>query len=325
MTNSKKIFFKKLNNLIIKTYDNKLLIKLHTDIKINNNSNFEDLLQNYFYHLNYSNINTFLCVLIGVFKVQINNLKEILIFVSKNSFIENVPRDFYNYWELMQFNIDKKKFNKLLSSKDGDSFIVSNEDSLYSLTRNNNLFQLENYELFQETITNDIKFLKSISSSNFRLLILYYEYETNKNNSKDYSIFSKIRLKLINDSNSNSDLLKNKKINLSNSNFSLSNNTSNNNTLSLNKNMATNLFDDTDKEIFINAENKKKIDDDISDIPLISNESKSLILKNGFESSYNNYKGILYFRWDNVFYQNKRKSKEFYSDYINDIMQFFSG
>ena len=42
--------------------------------------------------------------------------------------------------------------NKLLSSKDGDSFIVSNEDSLYSLTRNNNLFQLENYELFQETI-----------------------------------------------------------------------------------------------------------------------------------------------------------------------------
>ena len=322
MTNSKKIFFKKLNNLIIKTYDNKLLIELHTDIKIN--SNFEDLLQNYFYHLNYSNINTFLCVLIGVFKVQINNLKEILIFVSKNSFIENIPRDFYNYWELMQFNIDKKKFVKLLSSKDGDSFIVSNEDSLYSLTRNNNLFQLENYELFQETITNDIKFLKSISSSNFRLLILYYEYETNKNNSKD-SIFSKIRLKLINDSNSNSDLLKNKKINLSNSNFSLSNNTSNNNTLSLNKNMVNNLFDDTDKEIFINAENKKKIDDNISDIPLISNESKSLILKNGFESSYNNYKGILYFRWDNVFYQNKRKSKEFYSDYINDIMQFFSG
>ena len=156
----------------------------------------------------------------------------------------------------MQFNIDKKKFNKLLSSKDGDSFIVSNEDSLYSLTRNNNLFQLENYELFQETITNDIKFLKSISSSNFRLLILYYEYETNKNNSKD-SIFSKIRLKLINDSNSNSDLFKNKKINLSNSNFSLSNNTSNNNNLSLNKNMVTNLSDDTDKEIFINAENKK--------------------------------------------------------------------
>ena len=62
MTNSKKIFFKKLNNLIIKTYDNKLLIEMHTDL--NTNSDFEKLLKNFFYHINYSNINSFLCLLL---------------------------------------------------------------------------------------------------------------------------------------------------------------------------------------------------------------------------------------------------------------------
>ena len=352
MTNSKKIFFKKLNNLIIKTYDNRLLIELHTDIKIKNNSNFEELLSDYFNYLNYSNLNTFLCVLIGIFKIEINNLKEILIFVSKNPFIENVPSNFYNYWELMQFNIDKKNFNKLLSSKDRDSFIITNEDSL--LTRNNTTFQLENFGFFQETINNDLKFLKSVSSSKFRLLLLYYEFEANRNYSKD-SNFSKIRIKFINDSNSISDLFKNKIINISNSNFSLSintsnnnisnnntsnnnisnnntsnnnisnNNTSNNNIINKNKNLLNNLYDDIDKEIFINPENKKKMDDNISDIPLISNEIRKIIIKNGFETYYNNYKGILYFRWDNIFYQNKSMAEEFYLDYFEEIIQFFKG
>ena len=326
MTNSKKIFFKQLNNLIIKTYDNKLLIELHTDIKVDN-ADFFNLMKNYFNHINYSNINSFLCILIGVFRVQINNLKEILIFVSKNPFIEKISRDYYNYWELMRFNIDKKTFNKVLSSKDGDSFIISsNLDSLFSLTRNNNLFQLEDFPFFQETLKNDIKFLKSIYSSNFCLLILYYEFESNKNPSNN-SILSKIRIKLINESNSASDVFKTKKFNLSSFNFSSSNNTSeNNNTTSTNKIVNANLLDETDKEVFLNAENKNKIDDDVSDIPLAINESKNLLMKNGFESSHNNFKGILYFRWDNIFYQNKRKIKtRFYSKYIEEVLKYFSG
>ena len=142
--------------------------------------------------------------------------------------------------------------------------------------------------------------------------------------SKD-SIFNKTRIKLINESNSNSDLFKSKKINLSSSNFSSSNNSENNNYISPNKNIPINIFDDSDKEIFINPESKKKLDDDISDIPLISNDSNSLIMKNGFETSYNNFKGILYFRWDNIFYQKKSKSKRrFYSDYADEVLKYFS-
>ena len=326
MTNSKKIFFKQLNNLIIKTYDNKLLIELHTDINIDDSDTL-NLINKYYNHINYSNINSFLCILIGVFRIKINNLKEILIFVSRNPFIENVPRNYYNYWELMRFNIHKKTFNKILSSKDADSFIIfSNSDSLLSLTRNNNLFQLEDFPFFQETIKNDIKFLKSINSCNFCLLVLYYEFEYNRNISKD-SIFSKIRIKLINESNSNSDLFKSKKINLSAFNFSSSNNTDdNNNIISPYKNLNGNLFDEADKEVFLNPENKKKIDDEASDIPpLVSNEPKNLIMKNAFESSYNNYKGILYFRWENVFCQKKNIKTRFYFNYVEEVLKYFSG
>ena len=301
---------------------------MHTDIKTNN-VDFENLLKNYFFHINHSNMNSFLCVLIGVFKIKINNLKEILIFVSKNPFIENIPKDFYNYWELMQFEINKKFFNKLLSSKDGDSFIVpSNDDSLLNLTRNNKLFQLNDFAFFQETIQNDIIFLKSIGSSDFCLLILYYEFESNKNISSN-SIFSKIRYKLNNDSNSTSGFFKIRKLNLSSLNYSSSNNTSNNsgdnNNISPYKNNIGNLIDEPDNEIFLNPEFKNKIDDDISDITPLSNESKKIIIKNGFESSFNNYRGILYFRWDNIFYQNKNKQKKiFYSDYIEEVLKFFS-
>ena len=48
-------------------------------------------------------------------------------------------------------------------------------------------------------------------------------------------------------------------------------------------------------------------------------------MKNGFETFYNNFKGILYFRWENIFYQDKNKSKRrFYSDYADEVLQYFS-
>ena len=320
MTNSKRIFFKKLNNLIFKTYDNKLLIELHTDIN-SNNVDFNDLIKRYFNHINYENINSFLCVLLGVFKIKINNFKEILIFISKNPFVENVPRGFYNYWELMRFVNDTKKFQKVLSSKDRDSFIISSKEEsfIYDTNNKNNIFLLEDYQIFHDTIKNDIEFLNSIFSYDFSLLILYYEFETNKNISKE-SYFINIKNK--NTSDSNFDLLK-VKINNNDSglNFSSDNNYSNN--IQDNIIYTNNMFD-SDKEVIITGEGKKKIDE-MSDIPIYSNDSKSLIMKNGFEATFNNYKGIVYFRWDNIFYQKKKGLKEtFFSDYKEAVIKYFS-
>ena len=328
MTNSKRIFFKNINNLIISTYDSKFLIELHTDIKIS--SGFNNLLKNYFHYLNYGNLNSFLCLLIGVFRIKINNFKEIIIFVSQNPLIEKIPRDYYNYWEIMRFNLKTRRFMKLVSSKDNDTFLImpNNEESTFSLSKNNHhLFHLDDFSIFREAIKNDLKFLKSISSNNFCLILLYYEFE-NKNMNKN-SIFIDQKTKFNYDfpssliknnnlKNFSDDVRKNKKLALS-----LPPNSNNQN-----KHEITNINETNDeindKEIVINIDMKKKTND-ISNISNFSNNSKSMIMLNGYDASFNNYRGLLYFRWDNVFNQKKCLcDKYFYFNYINDIMRYFS-
>ena len=103
--------------------------------------------------------------------------------MSQNPLIEKIPRDYYNYWEIMRFNLKTRRFMKLVSSKDNDTFLImpNNEESTFSLSKNNHhLFHLDDFSIFREAIKNDLKFLKSISSNNFCLILLYYEFE-NKN------------------------------------------------------------------------------------------------------------------------------------------------
>ena len=82
--------------------------------------------------------------------------------------------------------------------------------------------------------------------------------------------------------------------------------------------------DITENEIKINID-MKKITDNISVIPDNSNISRSMIIQNGFDVSYNNYRGLIYFRWDNIFYQKKCTCcGNFYDNYINNVMRYFS-
>ena len=328
MTNSKRIFFKNSNNLIISTYDSKLLIELHTDIKITNG--FNNLLKSFFNYSNNGNLNSFLCVLLGVFRIKINNFKEIVVFVSQNPLIEKIPSDYYNYWEIRKFDSKIKKFIKLVSSKDNDSFIIidKKDNSILSLSKKKrNLFHLDDFEIFKMSIQNDIKFLKTIHSNDFCLVVLYYEFE-NKNMRKN-SIFIDQKVKF-NDflssvgkssksKNFSENILKNKKLGLSPPNTNPNNSKKNDDTNinGLNEDLI-------DKEIIINTDMKKKTDE-ISDIPNFSNNSRSMIIQNGFDATFNNYRGLLYFRWDNIFYQKKCFcDSNHYSAYMNDVMQYFS-
>ena len=329
MTNSKRIFFKNINNLIISTYDSKFLIELHSDIKLTDT--FNNLLKNCFHYLNYSNVNSFLCALLGVFRIKINNFNEIVIFVSKNTLIENIPNNYFNYWKIMSFNLDTKKFKQIISSKDNETFIAIHKDlessSSSSLTiGKHHLFYLDDFEVFQKVIKDDINFLRSISSYNFCLTLLYYEFE-NKNMNKN-SIFIEQKTKFdlpstlikSNDlKNFSEETLKNKKLALSPPNNSSSQ--KRHGTININE---TN-EDITDKEIKINID-IKKVTDNISVIPNNnSNVSKSMIIQNGFDASFNNYRGLIFFRWDNIFYQKKCTCyKNFYSNYFNDIIRYFS-
>ena len=225
MTNSKRIFFKNINNLIISTYDSKFLIELHTDIKIKDS--FKNLLKRYFHYLNYGNSNSFLCVLIGVFRIKINNFKELTIFVSQNPLIEKIPNDYFNYWEILRFNLHTRKFIKLVSSKDNDTFIINqkNDDSAFSSSKNKpSLFHLDDFIIFKEAIKDDIKFLKSISSNYFCLVLLYYEFENINMNKTSLFIEQKTKfnydypsslIKANNLKNFSEDVRKNQKLALS--------------------------------------------------------------------------------------------------------------
>ena len=327
MTNSKRIFFKNINNLIISTYDSKLLIELHSDISIT--SNFNSKIKKYFKYMNYGYFNSFLCILIGIFRIKINNFKEIIIFVSRNPLIEKIPQDYYNYWEILRFNIKTKKFNKMVSSKDNDSFIINqkNDDSIISPNNNHCLFHLDDFQIFKDAIKNDINFLKTISSDDFCLVVLHYEFEIKNMKKNTLFIDNKAKfndyplsfLRSYGMKNFSENILKNKKFILS-----LPNNSNNQK-----KHDITNINEVSeellDEEISIDADMKNKIDD-ISYIQNCSANSKSMIMFNGFDASFNNYRGLVYFRWDNIFIQKNCCfcDKNYYSNYINDVMQFFS-
>ena len=290
MTNSKRIFFKNSNN------------ELHTDIKITNG--FNNLLKRFFNYSNNGNLNSFLCVLLGVFRIKINNFKEIVVFISQNPLIEKIPSDYYNYWEIRKFDSKIKKFIKLVSSKDNDSFIIidKKDNSILSLSKKKrNYFHLDDFEIFKMSIQNDIKFLKTIHSNDFCLVVLYYEFENRNMRKNSIFIDQKVKFndflssvgKSSKSKNFSENILKNKKLGLSPPNTK-------------------------------NTDMKKKTDE-ISDIPNFSNNSRSMIIQNGFDATFNNYRGLLYFRWDNIFYQKKCFcDSNHYSAYMNDVMQYFS-
>ena len=326
MTNSKRIFFKNINNLIIGTYDGKLLIEMHTDIKLN--KSFNQKIKNYFEYLNYGNLNSFLCVLLGIFRVRINNFKEILVFISQNPLIEKIPKDYYNYWEILRYNFNAQSFIKLISSKDNDTFIVMQrfEDSIL---KKNHIFHIDDFKNFKDVLRNDIKFLKKISSNNFCLVLLYYEFENNNMNKN--SIF--IETKVPPNPDFQSSLSKNTF--LANNFFSEETNKKNNKLiLSLSHNSHIQKKEDIttinevnedsiDKEIIVDIDMKKKTND-ISRIQAISNNSRSIIMQNGFEAYYNNFRVLLYFRWDNIFCHKRCIWDRYYNNYLGDVLKYFS-
>jgi len=326
LTKSKRIFFKNINNLIINTYDGKFLIEMHTDIKLN--KNFRDRIKQYFEYLNYGNFNSFMPVLLGVFRIKINNFKEIIVFISQNPLIEKIPKDYYNYWEILRYNFDEQSFIKFVSSKDNESFIVMGQFEDSKLNKHHIKFHLDDFKSFKEVIKNDIKFFKKISSKDFCLVLLYYEFE-NKNMNKN-SIF--IDNKPLNPESpfsipKNTLTINNffsEEINKKNNQLILS--FSHNSHIQKKEDITTInevTEDSIDKEIAVDVDMKKKTND-ISGIQSMSNMSRSIIMNNGFDAYYNNYRVLLYFRWDNIFCHRNCVWDRYYNNYIYDVSKYFS-
>ena len=191
--NVKEEQFNNLNNTSIKTFDKNFTLDIFDtddeEININNKIKINDLavlLDKYFTYINAKGIKgTFIPSLVGVFKIKINDFKTLLVFVTRNSLVENVPKNYFTYWQLIQFS--RYKPTKVGSSQNNDTLVK--DDPIFE-----RIFQIEtkkenpdynkifikNYIDFTETLKKDILFLKEIGAQSFNLLLMYYEYENTK-------------------------------------------------------------------------------------------------------------------------------------------------
>ena len=202
-SNAKEELFNKLRNTSIKTYDKKFTLDIFDtddgDLNLGargKNGNLANLLNQYFIYLHSKGINgTFIPSLIGVFKIKINEFKTLLVLVTRNSLVENIPQNFFTYWQLIKFLNDKPQ--KISSSQIVSGGTLVKDDPIFERAfqmeskkdnPNYNKIFVKNYLDFEITIKNDIQFLKQIGAQNFFLLLMYYEYENTQKHEKQGAI-----------------------------------------------------------------------------------------------------------------------------------------
>ena len=317
--NGKTEYFNKLKNTNIKTYDKKFNLDIYDSdeqeiyyIEKGKNSDLAILIDQYLTYIHGKGNGTFIPSLLGVFKVKINDFKTLLVFVTKNSIVENIPKNFYTYWQLIRFLSEKPK--KIASSKFNNSIFVK-DDPIFERTfqletkrdnPNYNKIFLKNYNDFVETIQSDILFLKQCNSHNFDLLLMYYEYENTQKHEKQGAIKIKktSRGTEIIEENLPQDLVFDEDI--SDSEFESKN--------ALNK--KSQLFYDSDLsgELFSNKNAANFLD---------INEKFNI---NGYEGIFDSFNCMCFFTFENVFDVKKKLSLtiNYYEKFINKILSNFT-
>ena len=196
-SNGKEEYFNKLKNTSIKTYDKNFTLDIfdtnNEDIDFRGkNKDLANLLDKYFTYIIAKGINgTFIPSLVGVFKVKINEFRTLLVFITRNSLVENVPKNFFTYWQLIRFfdnkpqKIASSQFNSGSLIKDDPIFERSFQIETKKENPNYNKVLFRNYLSFEDIIKNDLEFLKNCGAKNFYLLLMYYEYENTQKNDEN--------------------------------------------------------------------------------------------------------------------------------------------
>jgi len=181
-SNVKEEYFKNLKKVSFKSRDKYFNFEFF-ETKDGSLSNYKVvILNNYFDYIQNGKGKTgsFLPEVIGIFKIKINNFNPVLLYISKNVLVDNIPKNFFTFWQLINFDIDKPK--KLASSKISKKTLVK-EDNIFERVlleaKTNNIY-LKNYSEFSEIIENDFNFLKQNKIMNVNFLMMYLEYENTK-------------------------------------------------------------------------------------------------------------------------------------------------
>ena len=278
--NSKNEYFKSMKTLNLKTNDRKYTIEIFPNVLNDNSKN--SILEEYLAYIT-SKSNTFLPILIGAFKISINNLHPFTIFISRNSIMENVPKELFNYWQLMRYLPKKEIFEKIATSKDRTSLCITEEN----LFTTNQKIIIKDYLNFHSILSEDVTFISNIGSKNFSLLIMYYEFDKNNPNIEEYLNMSRFNSKSIR----NESEINNKKL-------------------------------EEENIEFINSEIKKEETVSKSNLEFtIMNANKN---GNGFESTFNDNKCMVFFSFEKIFEFRGYSFINFdYNDFIRKIIDYF--
>lgn len=316
--NSKENYFKNLNNLVIKTYDKRLLLEIHNEFSLDQKK--KNIIEMYFDHITGSQKNTFVPILVGAFKIKINSFKEIVMFVSINPLIEDIPLEHFNFWQLNRFEYPKT-FTKLTTSKDRDSFVITTE----LVFEKNPKFVIDDFEMVNSTLKSDLIFFKRIKNTKFSMLVLYYEYELDKEKEfDDKSLLITVPSSVIDNKNKNK--LSKSNIDSESTSYNITNTDSINGegNFLFSVNDVKNNEPSFSNEVSITNNNKESNFEDVSIIGYKNDASKSVINKNGFDSMYNGFKGIVYFSFENLFeFGGCWSSSHFYSNYLKELLKHF--
>jgi hypothetical protein len=294
--NCREEYFKKGDKIVLKTYDKQYNIEL-----VDNNSLFykensrTNFLKAYFKHISENKI-SFLPLIIGIYKIRINNFSPMIMLITRNKLVEDVPKEYFNYWQLLRLDRDKN-VNVITSSKDRISFMIKDSE----LFRNNFKLTLNNYDFFQQTLEQDLMFLREMKSKNFSLMIIYYElgknYLDNKPPLDDQSLAT---ANVITNNQQRIHSITN------NPQFRLS---------SLSKGNISEIG----RDVSSSHKEEKSLFDLKQECNLINFQDN-----NGFEAMYNEFKCILFFVFDDVFEQNSLcNSKDYYNEYFSEILARF--
>ena len=317
--NAKEEYFKNIKNISFKSYDKKFNIDFfETDdeeISSNNKSSkhIADMIKEYFKYIQNGKGQTgsFLPVLIGIFKIKINNFNTILAFVSRNTLVQNIPKNFFKYWQLLRFDKKKPKPKKIASSKYGRRTIVKDE-SIFERQYSSGLKKddpyikkllMNNYSDFKEIISNDIRFLKENDLSRVNLLMMYYEYENNPKKEKEEGA---IKIKK-NDSNEAEIIQVDMPQNIindvededtgGNNILDSDNKTNTNNSSTKKEDKIFNVFSKYNEVVFGDDDYTP----DYGKIPNNILDYSEKVNINGYEGNFDNFNCLCFFTFENVF------------------------
>ena len=337
-SNLKEEYFNKIKNTCFKTYDKNFNIDIFDsnddEITIKENGKSSDislLLDKYFTYIHGKGINgTFIPSLVGVFKIKINNFKTLLVFITRNSLVENAPKNFFTYWQLIRFLNDKPQ--KIASSQfnDGGRTTLVKDDPIFERlfqveSKNENpdfnKINLKNYLDFQETIKSDFTFLNKCGCHNFDLLLMYYQYENTQKHEKQ-------------------GVIKIQKVDGDKAEI-------------IQASMPKDFMDDLSPSLSINNNNLKfpgeslksgnfslggafleGVDDDMDviDINMVKKNAANLmdysdkISMNGYEGVFDSFNCICFFTFENIFDIRKKfkLSKNYFTEFQNKILESFT-